>query len=56
MMPKCACTRSRVISISAVGFLPDRTITDALQTRPGAEYYVQLATELLAVYRALLEG
>jgi len=40
-------------SITAVGFLPDRTITDALQTRPGAEYYVQLATELLDVYRAL---
>jgi 2-dehydropantoate 2-reductase len=40
-------------SITAVGFLPDRTITDALQIRPGAEYYVQLATELLAVYRAL---
>jgi 2-dehydropantoate 2-reductase len=40
-------------SITAVGFLPDRTITDALQTRPGAEYYVQLATELLAVYRGL---
>jgi 2-dehydropantoate 2-reductase len=40
-------------SITAVGFLPDRTITDALQTRPGAEYYVQLAHELLAVHRAL---
>ena len=40
-------------SITAIGFLPDRTITDALQTRPGAEYYVQLAHELLAVHRAL---
>lgn len=40
-------------SITAIGFLPDRTITDALQTRPGAEYYVQLARELLSVYRAL---
>jgi 2-dehydropantoate 2-reductase len=40
-------------SITAIGFLPDRTITDALQTRPGAEYYVQLARELLAVYHAL---
>ncbi|MDT5174361.1 MAG: 2-dehydropantoate 2-reductase [Mycobacterium sp.] len=40
-------------SITAVGFLPDRTITEALQTRPGAEHYVQLATELLTVYRAL---
>jgi 2-dehydropantoate 2-reductase len=40
-------------SVTTVGFLPDRTITDVLQTRPGAEYYVQLATELLAVYRAL---
>ena len=40
-------------SITAIGFLPDRTITDALQTRPGAEYYVQLAGELLAVYQAL---
>lgn len=40
-------------SITAVGFLPDRTITEALQTRPGAEYYVQLAGELLAVYHAL---
>jgi 2-dehydropantoate 2-reductase len=40
-------------SITAIGFLPDRTITDALQTRPGAEYYVQLARELLSVYQAL---
>jgi 2-dehydropantoate 2-reductase len=40
-------------SITAIGFLPDRTITDALQTRPGAEYYVQLAHELLSVYQAL---
>jgi 2-dehydropantoate 2-reductase len=40
-------------SITAIGFLPDRTITDVLQTRPGAEYYVQLATELLAVYHGL---
>lgn len=40
-------------SITAVGFLPDRTITEALQTRPGAEYYVQLSGELLDVYRAL---
>jgi 2-dehydropantoate 2-reductase len=40
-------------SITAIGFLPDRTITDALQTRYGAEYYVQLARELLAVYQAL---
>jgi 2-dehydropantoate 2-reductase len=40
-------------SITAIGFLPDRTITDALQTRPGAEYYVQLAQELLAIYRGL---
>lgn len=40
-------------SITAIGFLPDRTITEALQTRPGAEYYVQLAGELLGVYRAL---
>lgn len=40
-------------SITAIGFLPDRTITDALQTRPGAEYYVQLATELLTIYRGL---
>lgn len=40
-------------SITAIGFLPDRTITDVLQTRPGAQYYVQLATELLAVYCAL---
>lgn len=40
-------------SITAIGFLSDRTITDALQTRPGAEYYVQLAHELLAVHRAL---
>jgi 2-dehydropantoate 2-reductase len=42
-----------VFSITAIGFLPDRTITDALQTRPGAEYYVQLASELLSVYQAL---
>src|SRR5882757_1962292 len=40
-------------SITAIGFLPDHTITDALQTRPGAEYYVQLARELLSVYQAL---
>jgi 2-dehydropantoate 2-reductase len=40
-------------SITAIGFLPDRTITDALQTRPGAEYYVALARELLSVYQAL---
>jgi 2-dehydropantoate 2-reductase len=40
-------------SITAIGFLPDRTITDALHTRPGAEYYVQLARELLSVYQAL---
>jgi 2-dehydropantoate 2-reductase len=40
-------------SITAIGFLPDRTITDALQTRPGAEYYVQLARELLSIYQAL---
>lgn len=40
-------------SITAIGFLPERTITDALQTRPGAEYYVQLARELLSVYLAL---
>jgi 2-dehydropantoate 2-reductase len=40
-------------SITAIGFLPDRTITDALQTRPGAEYYVQLARELLSAYQAL---
>lgn len=40
-------------SITVIGFLPDRTITDALQTRPGAEYYVQLARELLTIYQAL---
>ncbi|OBI92897.1 ketopantoate reductase family protein [Mycobacterium asiaticum] len=40
-------------SITAVGFLPDRTITEALQARPGAEYYVQLTGELLDVYSAL---
>jgi 2-dehydropantoate 2-reductase len=40
-------------SITAIGFLPDRTITDALQTRYGAEYYVQLAHDLLSVYHAL---
>jgi 2-dehydropantoate 2-reductase len=40
-------------SITAIGFLPDHTITDALQTRPGAEYYVQLARELLSVYQGL---
>jgi 2-dehydropantoate 2-reductase len=40
-------------SITAIGFLPDRTITDALQTRPGAEYYVQLARELLSIYQTL---
>ena len=40
-------------SVTAVGFLPDATVADALQVRPGAEHFVQLATELLAVYRAL---
>ncbi len=40
-------------SITAIGFLPDKTITDALQTRPGAEYYIALARELLSVYQAL---
>lgn len=40
-------------SITAVGFLPEHTLTDALQTLPGAEYYVQLARELLEVYLAL---
>lgn len=38
---------------STIGFLPDVTFGHAIARRSGAEHYVQLVTELLAVYRAL---
>ena len=40
-------------SITTVGFLPDATMTDTLRIRTGAEHYVALATELLAIYKGL---
>jgi 2-dehydropantoate 2-reductase len=38
---------------STLGFMPDASFAPALAVRPGAEHYVQLVTELLAVYQAL---
>ena len=38
---------------STLGFMPDASFGHALAVRSGAEHYVQLVTELLAVYRAL---
>lgn len=40
-------------SASTIGFLADRSFADGLSIRSGAEHYVQLATEMLAVYRGL---
>jgi 2-dehydropantoate 2-reductase len=38
---------------STIGFLPLRSFADGLAVRSGAEHYVQLAVEMLAVYRAM---
>ncbi len=38
---------------STLGFMRDASFGPALAVRPGAEHYVQLVTELLAVYQAL---
>lgn len=38
---------------STLGFMADASFGHALAVRSGAEHYVQLVTELLAVYRAL---
>jgi 2-dehydropantoate 2-reductase len=38
---------------STLGFMPGASFGHALAVRSGAEHYVQLVTELLAVYRAL---
>ena len=38
---------------STLGFMPDASFGPALAVRSGAEHYVQLVTELLAVYQAL---
>jgi 2-dehydropantoate 2-reductase len=40
-------------SVSLLGFAPGANVADALRLRPGAEHYVALARELLAVYEAL---
>jgi 2-dehydropantoate 2-reductase len=40
-------------SASTIGFLPGGSFADGLTVRAGAEHYVQIATELLAIYRAL---
>jgi 2-dehydropantoate 2-reductase len=40
-------------SVSLLGFAPGANVADGLRMRPGAEHYVALARELLAVYEAL---
>jgi len=40
-------------SVSTLAMLPDATFGDGLRVREGAEHYVQIGTELLAVYRGL---
>lgn len=40
-------------SVSTLGFLPNAFLPDGWRVRAGAEHYVALAIELLAVYRAL---
>jgi 2-dehydropantoate 2-reductase len=40
-------------SVTTTGFLPDGSVAAALRLREGAEHWVQLGTELLAVYRGL---
>lgn len=40
-------------SVSTLGMLPGRSVAEALVVREGAEHYVSIAQELLAVYRAL---
>ena len=40
-------------SVSTLAMLPDATFGDGLHIREGAEHYVQIGTELLAVYRGL---
>ena len=40
-------------SVSTLGMLPGRSVAEGLVVREGAEHYVAIAQELLAVYRAL---
>jgi 2-dehydropantoate 2-reductase len=40
-------------SVTTTGSLPDGSVAAALRLRAGAEHWVQLGTELLAVYRGL---
>jgi 2-dehydropantoate 2-reductase len=40
-------------SVSLLGFVPGANVADGMRLRPGAEHYVTLARELLAVYEAM---
>jgi 2-dehydropantoate 2-reductase len=40
-------------SVSLLGFAPGANVADGMRLRPGAEHYVALARELLAVYQAM---
>jgi 2-dehydropantoate 2-reductase len=40
-------------SVSLLGFVPGANVADGMRLRPGAEHYVALARELLAVYEAM---